>query len=68
MADEAIQPKASSLRVALTKRALELQLMRAGSPKRDAERISARLAHIERWQKLPLRIRAEIAWKCVTRK
>ena len=54
-----------SLRAALTKRALEKQLMRAGSPRRAAERIVQSLSHDDRWGKLPLHVRAEIAWKCL---
>ena len=53
------------LRIALTKRAFEIQLMRAGSPKRAAERTCAELTHEKRWQALPLHVRAEIAWKCL---
>lgn len=56
---------AEVFRVALTKRALETQLMRAGSPRRAAERIVQSLSHESRWRKLPLHIRAEIAWKCL---
>lgn len=53
------------LRIALTKRALETQLMRAGSPRRAAEQIVQSLSHAARWAKLPLHVRAEIAWKCL---
>ncbi|MEA9906097.1 hypothetical protein VDG44_16355 [Xanthomonas campestris pv. raphani] len=52
-----------SLRMALTKRALAKQLMRAGSPKREAEQVAQRLTQAQRWQRLPMHVRADIAWK-----
>lgn len=45
---------------ALTKRALERQLMAAGSGKKAAERITADKTHAARWQLLPLLTRARI--------
>lgn len=55
-----------TLKVALTKRALSTQLMRAGAPKQDAEQITARLTHGQRWKKLPQHVRSDIAWKAAT--
>lgn len=55
-----------TLKIALTKRALAKQLMRAGTPKREAEQVATRLPQKDRWKKLPLHVRAEIAWKAVT--
>lgn len=54
------------LRQALTKRALAKQLMRAGCPKQEAEQVASRLSQQERWRKLPLHVKAEIAWKATT--
>ncbi|HVJ38335.1 MAG TPA: hypothetical protein VM687_11125 [Stenotrophomonas sp.] len=54
------------LKIALTKRALAKQLMRAGSPKREAEQAAERLSQQERWRKLPQHVQAEIAWKALT--
>ncbi|MFL4511238.1 hypothetical protein ACJ6WJ_04745 [Stenotrophomonas maltophilia] len=54
------------LRQALTKRALAKQLMRAGCPKQEAEQVANRLSQEERWRKLPLHVKAEIAWKANT--
>lgn len=62
-----MKSRRESLRVALTKRAFETQLMRAGSPKKAAERTTAALTHERRWRALPVHVRAEIAWKCLTR-
>lgn len=56
----------TTLLVALTKRAIAKQLMRAGSPKREAESVAERLPHHELWRKLPLTTRAAIAWKAGT--
>lgn len=56
---------AMALRVALTKRAFETQLRRAGSPKRAAEETSAAMTHERRWRALPIHVRAEIAWNCL---
>lgn len=53
------------LKIALTKRSLEKQLMRAGTPRKEAEQITARLSHRDQWKKLPLGVRAEIAWKTI---
>ena len=55
--------KGESLRVALTKRALERQFMRAGVTRRAAEVEVARLSQDVRWRRLNLPARAEIAWK-----
>lgn len=57
-----------TLKVALTKRALAKQLMRAGSPKQEAEQVANRLPQYQRWTKLPLHVRADIAWKSATTK
>lgn len=54
---------AHPLKVALTKRALEASLMRAGTPRREAEQVTARLPHRMQWAKLTDEQRAEIAWK-----
>jgi len=48
---------------ALAKRALATQLKRAGSPKKEAEAIVARLTFRECWRKLPLHVRSDIAWQ-----
>lgn len=56
-----------TLRFALTKKALAKQLMRAGSPKREAEAVVARLPWVVQWRKLPDHVRSEIAWKVGTR-
>lgn len=56
----------TALKIALTKRALAKQLMRAGCPKREAEAAVSRLTYREMVRKLPLHVRAEIAWKVVT--
>lgn len=56
----------STVLVALTKRAVAKQLMRAGSPKQEAESVVSRLPHHRLWAKLPLTTRAEIAWKAGT--
>lgn len=53
------------LKIALTKRALAKQLMRAGAPKQDAEHVAERLSQAERWRKLPHHVQAEIAWKAL---
>lgn len=55
-----------TLLIALTRRALETQLKRSGSPKKEAMAVVARLPHAEQWRKLPLHVRAEIAWKAAT--
>ncbi|EPG8078111.1 MULTISPECIES: hypothetical protein [Stenotrophomonas maltophilia group] len=55
-----------SLLVALTKRALAKQLMRAGSPKKEAEAAASRLPHRLQWAKLPQHVQSEIAWKAAT--
>ncbi len=55
-----------ALLVALTKRALATQLMRAGSPKREAEAVASRLPHHLQWAKLPQHVQSEIAWKAAT--
>jgi len=55
-----------TLTEALTKRALAKQLMRAGCPKQEAEQVANRLSQQERWRKLPLHVKAEIAWKATT--
>ncbi|TDK23435.1 hypothetical protein E2F46_10980 [Luteimonas aestuarii] len=55
-----------TLKVALTKRALAKQLMRAGSPKKEAEAVAERLPHEQQWRKLPVHVQAEIAWKALT--
>lgn len=51
------------LKIALTKRALETQLMRAGTPRKEAEQITARLPHRLQWSRLPEAVRSEISWK-----
>lgn len=56
------------LRIALTKRALEKQLRRAGSPRREAEAVATRLSHKDAWRKLPTNVQAEIAWKVMQAK
>lgn len=50
-------------RVSMIKRALERQLRRTGVTRRAAEIAVARLSQAERWQRLSLKDRAEIAWK-----
>lgn len=60
------EKKPSAYRIALTKRAYVRQLMKAGSPKQSAESTSTKVTHEKRWQSLPLHVRAEIAWKCLT--
>ena len=55
-----------ALLVALTKRALATQLMRAGSPKKEAEAVTSRLPHHLQWAKLPQHVQSEIAWKAAT--
>ena len=55
-----------TLLVALTKRALAKQLMRAGTPKKEAEAVVARLPHRTQWAKLPHHVQSEIAWKAAT--
>lgn len=52
-----------TLRIALTKRAVTKQLMRAGSPRKEAEQVVARLPHAQLWRKLPAHVQSEIAWK-----
>lgn len=52
--------------VSLTKRALAKQLMRAGSPKKEAEAVVARLSYWQMRRKLPLHVVAGIAWKAAT--
>lgn len=56
------------LLVALTKRAVAKQLMRAGCPKREAESVVARLPFRQLRQKLPASVYAGIAWKAATSK
>ncbi len=58
--------KNETLKVALTKRALAKQLMRAGTPKKEAEQVATRLPQRERWRKLPQHVQADIAWKAAT--
>lgn len=55
-----------TLRVALTKRALATQLMRAGTPKKEAEAVVARLSFRRMRSKLPDHVNSEIAWKAGT--
>ncbi|WP_312915372.1 hypothetical protein [Stenotrophomonas sp.] len=55
-----------TLLVALTKRALAKQLMRAGSPKKEAEAVAARLPHRQLWAKLPAHVKFQITWKAAT--
>lgn len=56
-----------TLRVSLTKRALEKHLCRAGLTRRTAEIEVARLTQAERWRRLTLKDRADIAWAVLTR-
>lgn len=55
-----------TLLVALTKRAVAKQLRRAGSPKKEAEAVVARLPFNVLRGKLPTDVYAEIAWKAAT--
>lgn len=55
-----------SLLTALTKRAVAKQLMRAGTPKREAESVVSRLPHPQLWAKLPQHVQSQIAWKAGT--
>lgn len=57
-----------SLREALTKRALERQFRRAGLTRRTAEIEVARLTQRERWRRLTLKERGEIAWTVLTQR
>ncbi len=49
--------------IALTKRTLERRMMKAGVPKREAERMVARMSHAERLKRLSFLDVATIAWK-----
>lgn len=60
--------QAVTLRESLTKRALERQFRRVGLTRRTAETEVARLTQAERWRRLSLKERAEIAWEVLTRR
>lgn len=52
--------------VALTKRALERRMRNGGCPRKEAERIVARMSHSERLKRLPLMDIVRIAFARVT--
>lgn len=57
-----------TLLVALTKRAVAKQLRRAGSPRKEAEAVVARLPFAQLRRLLPMHVYAGIAWKAATAK
>lgn len=60
--------EAVTFRESLTKRALERQFRRVGLTRRTAETEVARLTQAERWRRLTLKERSEIAWAVLTRR